>query len=48
MQQTEVHAAAAAEECGAGYVVGGHRKGAFVHAAVGQGGGGDEGGGVCG
>ena len=48
VQQSQVHAAAAAEERGAGYVVGGHGKGAFAHAAVGQGGGGDEGGGLAG
>ena len=39
-----MYAAAAPEEGGACHVVGGNGEGAFAHAAVGKGGGGDEGG----
>ena len=48
MKQPEVNAPAAAEERCACHVVSGHGEGALAHAAVGQGGGGDEGGGFAG
>ena len=48
VQQSEVDASAAAEErCGC-QVVSGHGEGALAHAAVGEGGGGDEGAGPSG
>ena len=48
VQQSEVDACAAAEERCARHVVSGHGEGALAHAAVGEGGGGDEGGGTGG
>ena len=48
MKQPKVNAPAAAEERYACHVVSGHGEGALAHAAVGQGGGGDEGGGLAG
>ena len=48
VQQSEVDASAAAEDRCACHVVGGHGKGALAHAVVGEGGPGDEGGGLAG
>ena len=48
VQQSEVDASAAAEERCACHVVSGHGEGPLVHAAVGEGGGADEGGGLAG
>ena len=48
VQQSEVDASASAEERCARHVVSGHGEGALAHAAVGEGGRGDEGGGLAG